>query len=102
MRTGSMFNKAAPVSTVTPIAPSSDKRVLIRFSVDTGVAYITDLPGAAPGDGFPITKESPLTLCQEDHGDLVRHAFFASSLSGTIQVGVIQIEETDGSKVGNM
>ena len=102
MRTGSVGNIGVNSVAIKQIVSSSSCRVRLSFYVDSGVAYITDNAGGAPGDGIPITPSSPLILTIEDDGDLVRHAFFASSLTGTPTVGVIPIEDQNASRVGNM
>jgi hypothetical protein len=101
MRTGSVEGPFGVTSVaVEQIAQSSRSRVAIHFTVDTGVGYVTDLPGSAPGTGFPVTPGPGLLLTQEIYGDLVRHAFYGSSLSGTVNIGVIPIEESDSGRVG--
>lgn len=89
---GSITSGSVTAVVVTPLAPSSQNRTAIEFYVNTGVAYITDQPGAAVQQGIPVTPSSPLKLDYERHGDLVRHSFFGSSGGGTVIVGVLPIE----------
>ena len=101
-RVGDILQYSVGASAVSQLVSSSNSRVALDIFVDTGVGYVTDLPGQPSGTGIPVTPSSPLHLTQETHGDLVRHSFFGSSLSGTVVFGVIPIEETDRSKLGNM
>lgn len=90
---GTIYQWSIMASNRSQIAPSSNKRCAIEIYVNSGIGYVTDLPGAAAGDGIPVTPSSPLKFNYEDHGDFVRHSFFGSSLSGTVVFGVVEINE---------
>jgi hypothetical protein len=85
---------------LTELVGRAQSRVMLQFSVDAGILYVTDLPGAAPLVGYPVTPQAPLILRVEDVGDLVTHAFFGSSSLGNAQAGTVEVFSDGATRYG--
>ena len=84
---------------LTPLLPASQQRRRLHFSVASGTAYVTDRPDATAGTGFPVTPGSPLIMDRDNYGDMLHHSWFGSSLSGVVDIGVIDVQDVGPNEV---